>query len=202
VFLAVQITSMTMIRMIENHAEQCGGIEVYSSIVQVISKLDRLIDIMNGTWENNRHVFKKCTNIHSPNHPHLDELLDVVRLFYRWKKEVGKEKELFIPETTFEDLCWMVFAVVGVAKEYLDKDESLVMLQKKSGSDVCENHFGNIRAQGAKPSAITAQQLTARGEAMRSNTFSGKSKRNTSHIPKRYRKDELNQPLERNKRPK
>jgi hypothetical protein len=49
--------------------------------------------------------------------------------------------------------------------EYLDKDESLVMLQKKSGSDVCENHFGNIRAQGAKPSAITAQQLTARGEA-------------------------------------
>jgi hypothetical protein len=36
VYLAVQITSMTMIRMIENHAEQCGGIEAYSSIVQVI----------------------------------------------------------------------------------------------------------------------------------------------------------------------
>jgi hypothetical protein len=138
---------------------------------------------MNGTWENNRHVFKKkCTKIHSPNHPHLDELLDVVRLFYRWKKEVGKEKELFIPETTFEDLCWMVFAVVGVAKEYLDKDESLVMPQKKSGSDVCENHFGNIRAQGAKPSAITVQQLTARGEMQCVPTLSVANQKGTLAI--------------------
>jgi hypothetical protein len=57
----------------------------------------------------------------------------------------------------------MVFVFVDVAKGCLEEDESLAMLQKKSGRDVCDNHFGNIRSQGSKTSAITAQQLTARG---------------------------------------
>jgi hypothetical protein len=59
-----------------------------------------------------------CNNIHTPTHIHLNQLLDAVKVFHKWKKNC-EEKEHFVPESTCEDLCWMVFAVVGVAKTYV-----------------------------------------------------------------------------------
>jgi hypothetical protein len=41
-----------------------------------------------------------------------------MKIFYSWKKEAGDTKEAFIPLSTFEDFCWSVFAVVGVARKY------------------------------------------------------------------------------------
>jgi hypothetical protein len=69
------------------------------------------------------------------------------------------------------------------------------MIQKLSGTDICEKHFCNIRNQFDQPAVDNCQQGTARLQAVRSNTFNGKDKGNTSGVAKHYRFDELNLPV-------
>jgi hypothetical protein len=69
------------------------------------------------------------------------------------------------------------------------------MLQKLSGTDICETHFCNIRNQFDQPAVDNCRQGTARSQAVRSNTFNGKDKGNTSGVAKHCRFDELNLPV-------
>ena len=71
IYLAVQVISETMLRLIENNAQFCKGIERYSSIVEIIKKVDRLVDICNGTDMSKQKVWKGCECINSPTHKHL-----------------------------------------------------------------------------------------------------------------------------------
>ena len=61
--------------------------------------------------------------ITSPTHCHLVELLETLAMFNNWKKEAGKFKESFNTSESFDDLTWMVYAVVGVSISYLIKEK-------------------------------------------------------------------------------
>ena len=127
---------LTMINENEHKVETAGN-HTYSFKI-IIYYIDRFVDIMNGTK-------KGCTCIDSKNHRHLKELLDVVTIFTEWKnKEAGKNKDAFIPMSTYEDLCWVVFSTVGIARHQLP-NQGVVLVQKRAGSDVCEHQFSKSR---------------------------------------------------------
>jgi hypothetical protein len=101
----------------------------------------------------------------------------------------------FVPLITYEDLCWIIFAVVGVGKKHLLNDKTRIMLQRLSGTVIWEKHFCNIRNQFDQPAVDNCRQGTAHSQAVRSNTFNGKYKGNTSGVANHYRFDELNLPV-------
>jgi hypothetical protein len=92
VFLAVQIASLTMIRMVEDYCKpeseggRGGDIEQYRPMLDIFHKVNRLVDIMNAK-PMNRGVHLNVEKINSPKHIHLTELLDILRIFTAWKKE-------------------------------------------------------------------------------------------------------------------
>jgi hypothetical protein len=148
------------------------GLDDFYSMILVFDKLDRLVDIMNATRSSNKNAKrrKNCHDINSPPRPHLIELLNILAVFYDWRLETGDDKDSFVPLTTYEDLCWIIFAVVGV------------------GKTSSKNQFD-------QPEVDNCRQGTARSQAVRSNTFNGKDKGNTSGVARHYRFDELNLPV-------
>ena len=139
-----------------------------------IFHINSLVDIMNAR--------KKIDCLSSPNDEKLDTLLDVVKFFSEWKEQSGINKETFIPETTYEDLCWLYSSKLGICQTYLKNDKSLVLVTGLSGTDVCEHHFGHIRQGNIKPNALECKRATARGGDIGpiSNIFTEKSNSNTS----------------------
>ena len=137
--------------------------------------------------------------INSPKHRHLIELLDLLALFTDWKKEAGSSKHQFITRESYEDMTWMVYAVVGVASQYLKEDGHRNFDQGRSGSDCCEHHFANIRMRYSSASLIDCEVGTANAQTSRSNTFTTKSNANTAGARKET-KNELFAPLTRKKR--
>ena len=90
-------------------------------------------------------------------HRHVMEMFDVLRLFEEWRSEVGGFNEKFITKQTWEDLVWMVFGLAGVAC-FLKEDGSEQMHQGRSGSDVCEHFFSQIRYINSNPNAQQANE--------------------------------------------
>jgi hypothetical protein len=104
--LAVQITSQTMITMINENVDgmEIVGLDNFSSMILVFDKLDRLVDIVNATRSSNKSAKrpKNCHDINSPSHPHLKELLNILEAFYDWRLEAGDDKDSSVPLAT----CW------------------------------------------------------------------------------------------------
>jgi hypothetical protein len=173
------------------------GLDDFFSMILVFDKLDRLVDVMNATRSSNKNAKrpKNCHDINSPSHPHLNKLLNILAVFNDWRLEAGGDKDSFVPLATYDDLCWIIFAVVGVGKTHLLNDKTRIMLQKSSGTDICEKRFCNIRNQFDQPALDKCRQGTAHSQAVWSNTFNGKDKGNTSGVAKHYRFDELNLPV-------
>ena len=149
VFLALQALSRTMIDMIQDYCKPMiesgmglGDIDDYELLLQIIAAVNRL-DIMNGVWFKNGKD-KEVYLIDSPQHTHIFELFDILRLFKDWKNNTDEFAHEFITRQTYEDSVWMVFGVTGIACTYLGKDESIVFHQGRSGSDVCELFFAMI----------------------------------------------------------
>ena len=71
VFLETQVVSASIIRLLDTHADKCGGIVKYAPIQAIVTNIDRLIDICNNTRTNIRGVVKGCEEINSPHHFHL-----------------------------------------------------------------------------------------------------------------------------------
>ena len=113
-------------------------------MIDLINHIDRLVDIMNGT-SYSKGKDRDVERINEPRHRHIFELFDVLRMFEEWKDECGGFNDKFVTAQTYEDLVWMVFGIAGVASLYLKDDKSLVMHQGRSGSDVCEHFFSQIR---------------------------------------------------------
>jgi hypothetical protein len=161
VFLAVQIPSQTMIRMINDYCKPkaeggCdGNLKQYGPMLEIFDKVDRLVDIINATRVKNGKDLK-VEFINSPQHRHILELFSVLQLFEEWKSDAGGFTNHFITRQTYEDLKWMVFGLAGVACTYLNNDKSKQLNQSRSGSDVCEHCFAKLR-QGSSNS--TAAQL-------------------------------------------
>ena len=127
----------------------------------IIDKLDRLIDIWNG----NRS--KGCECINSRKHNHIQELREILDTFNEWKHQCTNVKVEFIPEQSWEDLCWLVYGIEGVATTYLFEETSRVMVQRRGGSDVCENMFAEIRFANQRPTGEQASQVVARRSGFR-----------------------------------
>ena len=49
VFLATQVVSSTVLRLIDTYAIKCGGVKKYASIRVLVANVDRLVDICNNT---------------------------------------------------------------------------------------------------------------------------------------------------------
>ena len=154
VFLAIQIMSQMCIRMIRDVCETDNDyrLDDYKPMIELFDKVDRLVDIMNGASEP-----RNVENINEPRHKHVLELFGVLRLFEEWREECGGFNENFIAQQTWEDLVWMVFGVAGAACN-LEDDGSLVMHQGRSGSDVCEHFFSQVRYINSNPNAQQARE--------------------------------------------
>ena len=74
VHLAVQVVSNSMMRLIYDYAHIYGGRDSYKSLKLMVSKIDRVFDIMNNTDINNRGERKGCEMLDSPDHFHIQEL--------------------------------------------------------------------------------------------------------------------------------
>ena len=179
VHLATQITSLSTCRLIDQSNSTKFTKEDLAPMQKIIFALDQLIDIMNAT-SNHNGVKKMGEKINSPTHWHLVELLETLALFNDWKKEAGKFKERFITSERFENLTWMIFAVVGVSITYLSKEKIHVFDQGRSGSDCCEHHFGNIRMRYNSANQQNCEHATAKATTSRSCTFTTQARTNTS----------------------
>ena len=134
VFLATQVVSATLLRLIDNYAAKCGGIEIYAPIRVLVANIDRLVDICNNTRVNNRGVVKGCEEIDSQHHFHLKELINILEIFAEWTSE-AKTKVAFIPWQSYEDLILLITTNIGIATIYLKEDKIRPMVQRHGGSD-------------------------------------------------------------------
>ena len=50
-------------------------------------------------------------------------------------------KDEFITDESWEDLCWLVYKIKGVAQNYPSSDKSKGMMQRRGGSEICELEF-------------------------------------------------------------
>ena len=144
VYLAVQVMSDTMRRMIISHADHCGGTDKYKSILEIISNIDLLVNICNGTNMSSKGVYKGCECINTPHHPHIGDLLNIMETFDMWELESGEDKRHFITKKSYEDLIYLVVGIVGLASTYLKPGGSRTIVQSCSGSNVVEHEFAGI----------------------------------------------------------
>jgi hypothetical protein len=181
-FLAFQVVSSTMIKLIDQYCDQIeDGEEQYKGFRELIHVIDSFVDIMNATSMNNGRA-KFCEPICSPDHKHIYELLNIAHILQCWKEDVEQGGNLatdFIPLTTYQDLTECCLGTVGAAWQYLSLQEDRIMDQCRCGSDCCEHHFANIRMKNQNPSTRICQQLTAKATAFRSNNFKFNPKTNT-----------------------
>jgi hypothetical protein len=70
---------------------------LFAPLREVINKVDRMVDIFNGTVENKKVEQNSCGNLNSPSHPLLQEVHDITE----WKVESGIDR--FIPWQLYED---------------------------------------------------------------------------------------------------
>ena len=183
VFLALQITSRTCIKMI---GDVCGDenteyeIEDYEPMIELFGKIDRLVDIMNGNGFKGKN--RDVELINQPKHRHVFELFDILRVFEEWKTESGGFTKKYITKQTYEDLVWMIFGVAAHAALYLKTDGSNTMHQGRSGTDVCEHFFAMIRYINSNPTMQQAREGASKvssGIGMESHKFSTESKTNS-----------------------
>ena len=180
VHLAVQIFPNTMKRMIETHAEKCGGIDEYKSILKIIEKSDRFVDISNATGMNKLGVQKGCECIDSPYPAHLQELLSILMFFCTWKKEAGENVNDYLPWQSHKDFCWTIFGIAGILVKYLKKYKSQVMKKRTGGPDDCEHEFAGIKQKNNKPTHQDCKNISSCRTGVRTCAFTTINKSNTS----------------------
>ena len=83
---------------------------------------------------------------------------------------------------SYKNLCWIIFAKVGVRTIYLKDGKSLLLVLGHSESDAVQHHFGHIRHTNTTLLILECKQATARGSGIGpiNDMFSINSKANTS----------------------
>ena len=156
--------------------DEYGNDDEYTSLREFIVHVDRLVDICNNNTD------KHCFRINSPDHNHIEELLEILDFFGKWNSEslLSKRKDHFMTRECFEDVQWLIFGIVGHAKCFLKKDESRIMVQRNGGSDVCEHEFSGIRSRNNKPNHNECDEIVARRTNIRAHNLFGIRKTNCS----------------------
>ncbi|KAL7455841.1 hypothetical protein ACHAWC_008195 [Mediolabrus comicus] len=189
VFLAVQIPSQNTIQMIRDYCNpehHDAGDEVeeegeFENTIKIFDSVDRLVDIMNGTGYKNSKD-KKVELMDKPNHRHIKELFDILRVFEDWKKDTKGFTYEYITRYTYEDLVWMIFGVAAIPVLYLKQDGSVKMHQGRSGSDVCEHFFAMIRYINQNPTMQQCREgaSSISSDNIKSNLFTFKGGQNAA----------------------
>ena len=145
--LVFHVVSSPVADLIDRYVKEKGvhTTEKYAPIKSIILACDRLVDIWNGNY------LKGCECINSPNNPHLKELHSILLLFAEWKNQ-SNSKDEFIISKLWEDICWLVYGIEGIAQQYLMLDKSRQMNQRRGGSDVCEFEFAAFRQSSSNGS--------------------------------------------------
>ena len=170
VHLAVQVLSSSVINLIDRYTkDDCDKMKMYAPLKNIIHACDRVVDIWNANHS------KKCECINSPDHPHVKELHSILLLFAEWRNESSDRYE-FITRESLEDLCWMIYGIDGISKIYLKKDSLLRMMQRRGGSDVCENEFAAFRQSNSNGTEFDIRGIEARRAAYRGHNVSSFSK--------------------------
>jgi hypothetical protein len=166
VFLATGFASNSMIDMIRDFCKAGNGeIEEYEGWIELLSAVDRLVDICNAYGSDQITTSKRkrnATPLNKPRDEQVLELLKTLQLFERWKTECGGYNNKFITWQTHEDLRWLVFGIVGYAALYLKEDGSVVADQGRFGSDTMEHLFALIRAGNSNPNNQQANEELSR----------------------------------------
>lgn len=119
VFLATGFASNSMIDMIKDYCDAGHDeLERYEGLIELLSSVDRLIDICNAYDPDKPTHSKRKRDVYPidcPRHRHVLELLKTLQLFERWKVECGGYNKKFITWQTHEDLRWLVFGIAGYA---------------------------------------------------------------------------------------
>eukprot|EP00957_Ditylum_brightwellii_P065913 4998680-Ditylum_brightwellii.AAC.1 len=117
-FLAFQVMGATVLHLIDTYADDCDGKDIYAPLCTIVEKVDTLVDIMNSRVE------KEFRQINSPTHCHLDESVSILCVLLEWQQEVEEcgKSEHFVPQTAYQDICWLCLGTVGLAHHYLRED--------------------------------------------------------------------------------
>ena len=70
----------------------------------------------------------------------------------------------------------MVYAIEGIAKEYVYADGSRWMMQRRGGSDVCKFEFATYRQSNSNATELDIRGLEARWSAYHGHNISSFSK--------------------------
>ena len=185
VFLAVQFTSQTAIKMIKDHCEHdpVDTIKEFEPMIELLNLVDRLIDIMNGI-DFSKGKKRNVSFIDKPRHRHVAELFDILRVFAEWRGQCkGKgNSSKFITYQTFDDLRYMVFGIAAHASLFLKDDKSNVMRQERHGTDCCEHFFSKCRYINSNPTMQQQREnasLASSGLGMDSEAFRPNNKGNS-----------------------
>lgn len=214
VFLAAQVLSNLMVELIDCYTDQLESkSEGYASLRALATRVDCLVDIVNATHMHNGKC-KGCKDIDIPDHEHITEMLEIVEWFTEWYEQSEETRSevtrkvakatgwkpkkgtniWYVPKSTYEDLCWLVLGLSGIAVTYLKTDGSRVLDQSRSGSDTCKHTFASIPNANCNPTLLDARKPVAKASVVKANTFHGTSRANTSGT-KRMNVVELNSPL-------
>jgi hypothetical protein len=180
-YLAAQVLSSSMIRVIEEYCAGAGGVkEDYEGYVELCRNVDLLVDICNGTETSRRTGEKKggkklMKNIETDAESAkiLVELKKILGFFNAWRLGCKEETETeFITEESWEDLCTLICGNIDLVTFYGAKfGSNFVWHFRSGGSDVVENHFANTRAQTAGGHVTTRQCKRAAEDAINNRLF-------------------------------
>ena len=110
--LAVQVTSTSMVRLVEetiaDGAHPHITRDTHGRLVELCQHMDRLVDIINSRGD------RGCGPVDGLDHKHIGELLDVLEWFSAWHAEAAARGNLqnFITREAFEDMNWLILGIV------------------------------------------------------------------------------------------
>ena len=98
--------------------------------------------LMTDYWfdEMNSNSKKGWRLINSSEHQHVYDLLRFIKFHTEWRSQASDPCQYF-PESTYEDLCWTSLGLVTLEVYFLPNHPGHNIIQRRHGSDVCEETF-------------------------------------------------------------
>ena len=193
-FLAAQVLSQTMCAVIAEYCEKVDGRtggpteQEYRGYVDVCQNCDLLVDIFNGTEKSKRTGESKggkklMRNVETDadSRKILGKLKGILLFFDTWRKGCKDEKTDFMTSEGWEGLRQIICGNVEHIEFYSKKfGDTFTWDFKAGGSDVCELHFANQRAEG-HGGAVTVRMAKRNAEksinmALPADTIGGNTK--------------------------